>query len=63
MKLLSNKKLNELRGKAMVGKLNLHEMTSVFDHITALELKLDLADLDDMLGPEGWRHYVGQPEK
>lgn len=60
--LLTENRLNELRGKAMVGHISQDEMMSVFNHLTVLETKLDEADYEDMLGTEGWRHFVGMPE-
>ncbi len=62
MKLLSDKKLNELRGKAMVKHITPAEVMQVFDHLTVLEVMLDDADMEDMLGTEGWRKFVGIPE-
>jgi hypothetical protein len=59
---LTEKELNMIRGKVMVGHATALEILSVFHHLDNLEYKLDEADNDDMLGPEGWRHWVGYPE-
>jgi hypothetical protein len=62
MKLLTERELNTIRGKAMVGHATPAEILSVFGHLDALEMKLDAADEDDALGTEGWRHFVGLPD-
>ena len=40
--LLSDSKMNELRGKAIVGHITMDEMMSVFNHLAVMEIKLDL---------------------
>ena len=57
--LLSDKKLNELRGKAMVGHITKAEMLSVFNHLTVMESILDESDSEDVFGTEGWRRHFG----
>lgn len=59
MRFLSEKELNTIRGKAMVGKASVKEILSVFYHLDDLEACLDEADEQDLLGTEGWRHFVG----
>lgn len=61
-KLLSDKELNTLRGKAMVGHATSEEIMAVFGHIDILEQKLDESDGDDMFGSDGWRHWFGHPD-
>ncbi len=61
--LLSEQDLNMLRGKAMAGVTTPEDTLRVLNHLTALESELDRADNDDMLGPRGWRHFVGMPEE
>lgn len=51
--------MNILRGKAVVGHISTDEILSVFGHLDMLEDKLNEADEQDMLGTEGWRHWVG----
>lgn len=46
----------------MVGHASLEESMSILDHLALLEMKLDEADYEDMLGTEGWRHFVGIPD-
>jgi hypothetical protein len=62
MKLLSDRELNTIRGKAMVGHASIDEVLSVFEHIDYLEHMLDEADSDDTFGTEGWRHSFGHPD-
>lgn len=60
-KLLADSKLNELRGKAMVGHITMNEIMTVFNHLTSLESRLDELDGDDTFGTEGWRSCFGVP--
>jgi hypothetical protein len=46
----------------MAGAATPDQILSVFAHLDDLEYKLDEADNEDMLGTEGWRHWVGYPE-
>lgn len=62
MSFLTEKQLNTIRGKAMVGHASTKEILSVFEHLDLLEMGLDEADGDDALGTEGWRHYLGLPD-
>ncbi len=41
MKMLTDKELNTIRGKAMVGHASPQEILSVFGHLDALEMKLE----------------------
>lgn len=56
---ISTKKLNETRGKAMVGRATRDELMSVFCYIDHLEMKLDVEDHNDVFGSEGWRRHFG----
>ena len=62
MGFLTQNKLNEIRGKASVGHATPEEIQSVFQHIDELEMALEKADEDDLLGTQGWRYYVGLPD-
>lgn len=62
MKLLSDKELNTIRGKASVGHASVEEIQSVFGHIDALEMELDKRDGEDYFGTEGWRHAFNHPD-
>lgn len=61
-RMLTQRELNMIRGKASVGHATPKEILSVFEHYDLLEMKLDAADMDDALGTEGWRRYVGLPD-
>jgi len=61
-KLLSDRELNIIRGKAIVGHASSEELMAAFGHIDMLEAKLDESDHDDMFGSEGWRHWFGHPD-
>jgi hypothetical protein len=62
MKLISDKEMNYIRGKASVGKASSTELQKVFQHLDALEMKLDELDYDDYFGTEGWRHAFNHPD-
>lgn len=62
MKYLTERELNTIRGKALVGHASRDEILSVFGHLDKLEAALEEADYQDALGTEGWRHFVGYPE-
>lgn len=62
MQLLTDKELNTIRGKAMVGHASTQEILSLFRHLDTLEMKLDEFEGDDTFGTEGWRHVFGVPE-
>lgn len=62
-KMLSEREMNILRGKAMVGATTPEDTLAVLNHLALLEMELDKADYEDALGTEGWRHFVGMPEE
>lgn len=62
MSFLTEKELNTIRGKAMVGHATPDEIMSVFGHLDALEMQLDEREQDDFFGTEGWRHAFGLPD-
>lgn len=62
MSYLSERKLNEIRGKASIGHATTKEVMSVFEHLDALESKLEELSCEDFFGTEGWRHFLGLPE-
>ena len=52
-------KLNQIRGKAMVGHQSLEDVWTLLDHLLLLEHVLDEEiDPKDALGTEGWRHRL-----
>lgn len=61
-RLLTDKQLNTIRGKASVGHASTPEIMSVFGHYDLIEMKLDKLDQDDTFGAEGWRHHFGLPD-
>jgi hypothetical protein len=61
-RLLTEKEINIIRGKAMVGHASVEELLSVFFHYDLIEMKLDEYDGDDAFGTEGWRHRFGLPD-
>lgn len=61
-RLLSDKEMNTIRGKAMVGHATPQELMEVFGHIDTLEAKMNEVEEDDFFGTEGWRHFFGHPD-
>ena len=61
-KLLTERELNIIRGKASVGKASPSEMLQVFAHYDLIEMQMDEMDGEDFFGTEGWRHYFGLPD-
>jgi len=53
------KELNIIRGKNMVGVATKEDIDLVFKYLDKIEFSLERTDSDDMLGPDGWRHFCG----
>jgi len=60
--LLTQQKLNIIRGKSTVGKATPAEILSVFRHYDTIEMQMDEMDADDYFGTEGWRHHFRLPD-
>lgn len=56
---LTDRQLNIIRGKALVGHATIKDILTVFGHLDYLEEQLDALDLGDTFGTEGWRHLFG----
>lgn len=61
-RLLSEREINVIRGKAIVGRATPAELMSVFAHWDLMEAKMDEVERDDFFGTEGWRHFFGLPD-
>lgn len=61
-RLLTDRELNTIRGKSLVGHASTDEILQVFAHYDIIEMKLDEYDNDDAFGTEGWRHAFGLPD-
>lgn len=61
-RLLTEKELNTIRGKASVGRATPAEILSVFGHYDLIESKMDEVEVDDFFGPEGWRKFFDLPD-
>jgi hypothetical protein len=62
LRLLTEREINTIRGKALVGHASAEEILSVFSHYDIIEAKLDEFDEEDTFGTEGWRHSFGIPD-
>lgn len=56
----TEKELNTIRGKALVGATTKEEVMRIFEALDDLEELCDELDLEDVFGTEGWRHRVGR---
>ncbi len=56
---MTERAINIIRGKTLVGKATRDEVLALCRHIDECERLLDEADESDCFGTEGWRHYVG----
>jgi len=59
MAIQSDRIVNTIRGKNLVGKASKEDVDKLFEHIDALEMFLEDNDCDDVFGTEGWRHAIG----
>ncbi len=61
-RLLSERDINMMAGKALVGAMDRDDQMALNGHLTMLMAKLDELDDEDFFGTEGWRHQFGIPE-
>lgn len=61
-RLLTEKEINTIGGKAIVGRAEPSELMQVFGHYDLIEARMDEMDMEDYFGTEGWRHYFGLPD-
>jgi len=62
LKFMTERELNTIRGKALVGHMTSDDVLNVFGHLDMLTECLDQVDYDDGLSPEGWRKFFNMPE-
>ena len=55
----SDRVINTIRGKNLVGKASKEDIDLLFEQLDAFEQFLDDWDQDDNFGTEGWRHAIG----
>jgi hypothetical protein len=55
----TDKTINTIRGKNLVGRADKADVDKLIEHIDALEMFLDNHEQDDQFGTEGWRHAIG----
>ncbi len=55
----TDKTINTIRGKNLVGHATKEDVDNLFQHIDALEQLLDEGDENDAFGSEGWRRALG----
>jgi hypothetical protein len=59
MAIQTDKTINTIRGKNLVGKATKEDILKLFEYIDALEMFLEEQDDNDTFGTEGWRHAIG----
>ena len=59
MKILPMRKLDEIRGKMMVGHATPDELKQFLTYVNALEGLVEEASIEDFYGTEGWQHKLG----
>ncbi len=59
MTIPSERTINIIRGKNLVGKADKKDVDILFEYIDSLEIFLDEHEVDDFFGTEGWRHRIG----
>jgi hypothetical protein len=62
IRLLSEREINIIRGKAIVGQASPQELMQVFGHWDLIEQRMDEMDGEDYFGTEGWRHTFRLPD-
>ena len=61
-RLMSDREVNILRGKALVGAMDQRDQMRLCGHLNLIEHVLDCKDDEDFFGTEGWRHFFGIPD-
>ena len=59
VKLKSERELDMVRGKMMVGAATPAELRNFLTYVGVLEGLVEEASNEDVFGSEGWRHRVG----
>lgn len=57
--LLSERQLNEIRGKMLVGAASVDELSDFLFYVSKLEGLVEHASMEDFYGTEGWQHAIG----
>ncbi|MCK5018469.1 MAG: hypothetical protein KAS32_15525 [Candidatus Peribacteraceae bacterium] len=59
MKVLSEREIDMIRGKMMVGAATLQELQEFLTYTTIIESLVEEASIEDFYGTEGWRYRLG----
>lgn len=59
MKLKSERELDMIRGKMLVGAATSDELQAFLTYVSTLEGLVEEASKEDFWGSEGWRHKIG----
>ena len=57
--LKSERELNEIRGKMLVGAATPAELSDFLFYVGKLEMLVEDASMEDFYGTEGWQHKIG----
>lgn len=59
MKIVTEQKINEIRGKMLVNAATQEELHDFLKYVGQLELLVEEASDEDFYGTEGWQQRVG----
>lgn len=59
LKIASEQKLNEIRGKMLVAAATQKELHEFLTYVSVIEGLVEEASLEDFYGTEGYRHRLG----
>ena len=62
LKNVDERKINEIRGKMLVGHASIEELQTFLNYTVVLESLVEDASNDDFYGTEGWKHHIGWDE-
>ena len=56
--MITEKQINVIRGKMMVGKASQQELLDFLEYVAAIEALVEEASNEDFYGPEGWQYRI-----
>ena len=59
MNIVSEQKINEIRGKMLVAAATQEELHDFLRYVSKLESLVEEASMEDFYGTEGWQHKLG----
>jgi len=59
MTIVSEQKIDEIRGKMLVAAATSNELNDFLRYVSKLESLVEEASMEDFYGTEGWRYKIG----